>query len=326
MKKLLSVLFSLLPVIAWPQLWSTKIVRQRFHREVPAGNYSGICSLGDGSYAVVDDKAAEDGFYVFRIDIDRERGRINAISNEGYRSCGLPNRDMEGICYCPGTQTLFISGEADNEVYEYRLDGQRTGRRLSMPPEFKNTKPNCGLEALAYDWQRHLFITTTEQPLVGDTLLRIQTFGDDLQPREQYLYLPDENIIPSRKAGKSRRTIGGVSALCALDDGRLLVMERQIRVPRLKIGARAVTRIYEVLLPDAPQGERRASPQQLEKRLVTEIKTRLTLTGRRFANCEGICEPFPGMLLIVADSQNRYKGVLRDWFLLLKDNRVTDSE
>ncbi len=326
MKKLLTTLFSILPFMVWPQSGSMKMVRQRFHHDMPAGNYSGICALGDGRYAVVDDKAPEDGFYVFRIDIDREKGRISAIGNEGYRSCGLPNRDMEGICYCPGTQTLFVSGEADNEVFEYRLDGQRTGRRLAMPAMFRNAKTNGGLEALAYDRQRHLFITTTEQPLKGDTLLRIQTFGDDLLPREQYLYLPDSNIIGGKKGSIRKGDTHGVSAMCVLDNGRLLVMERQIRVPRLKIGARAVTRIYEVRLPDAARHEERSSPLLLEKRLVREIKTRLTLIGRRFANCEGMCEPFPGMLLVVADSQDRYKGVLRDWFLTLKDIGGSDTE
>jgi hypothetical protein len=308
MKKILTTLFSFLSLIAWSQSGNIKLVRQRFHRELPPGNYSGICCIGDGRFAVVDDKAAEDGFYVFRIAIDEKKGRIIDIENEGYRSSGLPNRDMEGICYCPSTQTLFISGETDNEVYEYSLDGQRTGRQLAMPPEFKKASKNCGLEALTYDCRRHLFFTTTEQPLPGDTLLRIQTFGDDLQPRQQYLYRPDD----------AEGQIHGVSAMCALDDGRLLVMERQIRVPKLKLGARAVTHIYEIVLPD--------EGGIVEKRLVKEIKTRLSLTSRRFANCEGICEPSPGLLLIVADSQNRYRGVLRDWFLLLKDSSSSNSK
>ena len=314
MKKKLTALLTLSFIIShfsFSPAGAQRLVRQRFHRELPAGNYSGICALGDGRFAVVDDKAAEDGFYMFRIDIDSVKGRITDVVNEGYRSSGLPNRDMEGICYCPTTQTVFISGEDDNEVYEYRLDGQRTGRQLAMPPEFKKARANCGLEALTYDRRRHLFLTTTEQPLPGDTLLRIQTFGDDLQPRQQYLYRPDE----------AEGRIHGVSAMCVLEDGRLLVLERQIRVPKMKLGARAVTHIYEVMLPDegASVNADLNTPPIVEKRLVKEIKTRLTLTSRRFANCEGLCEPSPGLLLIVADSQNRFRGVLRDWFILLKE-------
>ena len=286
-------------ILVWLMPLEAAAGPQRFHRQLPAGNYSGICRIGGNRYAVVSDKAAEDGFYVFTIDIDSAKSRIACVANEGYRSAGLPNRDMEGICYRPSTQTLFISGEADNEVYEYSLDGRRTGQRLALPPAFHKASRNTGLEALAYDSVGHRFFTTTERPLPGDTMLRIQTFGDDLSPRQQYLYQPDKPI--------SRKYFHGVSELCALADGRLLVMERQLRVPRLKIGAKAVVRIYEV---------RPAGDDVLQKSLVAEIKSRLTLTSRKFANYEGLCQPYTGTLLLVADSQDRYRGFLSDWFLL----------
>ena len=101
----------------------------------------------------------------------------------------------------------------------------------------------------------------------------------------------------------------GVSALCVLDDGRLLVLERQIRIPRLKLGASTTIRISEIMPSEDPLPE---------KRLLREIRTRLTLTGRKFANYEGLCQPMSNLLLLVADSQNRYKGFLRDWFLTIR--------
>ena len=293
---------------------------QHFPKQIPPGNYSGICPIGDNLFAVVDDKNAEDGFYVFRLAIDTLNSRITVAENLGYRSSGMPNRDMEGICYRPSSRTLFISGEADNEVYEYTLDGRRTGRRLAMPAEFKKARRNLGLEALAYDTFSHRFFTTTERPLPGDTLLRIQTFGDDLQPAQQYLYRPDPPI--------SRKYYHGVSALCALGDGRLLVLERQLRAPRLKLNAHTVIRIYEVQPPTSTFNVQRSTStvhQELPKRLVTEFRTRLTLTSRKFANYEGLCflpsseatDECGGYLLLIADSQHHYKGILHDWFLLI---------
>ena len=273
---------------------------QRFHHQLPPGNYSGIAPLGNNRYAVVTDKSEEDGFYVFRIEIDTVKGRITEVENEGFRSSGLPNRDMEGICYRPSTNTVFISGEKDNEVFEYNLDGQRTGQRLEMPEIFKQAGANYGLESLTYNAKDHLFFTTSEHPLKGDSMLRIQSFGDNLKPLRQYLYQQDAPI-------SSKHTYG-VSELCALDDGRLLVLERQIRIPRLKLGASTTIRIYEVWP---------AEEQFLEKRLVKEFRTHMNLFNRRFANYEGLCQPSPGLLMLVADSQNRYKGILRDWFLLL---------
>ena len=122
-------------------LWTSSVTAQkpqRFHKALPAGNYSSITALGNNRYAVVSDKSEEDGFFILHIEIDSIKGRITALKNEGFRSSDLPNRDIEGICYRPSTNTVFISGEQDNEVYEYTLDGKRTGKRLEMPAFFKD--------------------------------------------------------------------------------------------------------------------------------------------------------------------------------------------
>ena len=272
-----------------------------FPKQIPAGNYSGICQIDEGLFAVVDDKHREDGFYLFRFDINTQSNRITAASNEGYRSSGHANRDMEGICYRPFTRTLFISGEKDNEVFEYTLDGQRTGKKLNMPAHFKRARSNQGIEALTYDTLSHQFFLTTERPLPGDTVLRIQAFGDDLQPTQQYLYKPDKPVSPKYSQG--------VSALCAMGDGRLIVLERQVHVPRLKVEANTIISIYEVQLTP--------NENLLTKKLISKFQTRLSVLSRKFANYEGMCAIAPHTLLLVADSQNQYKGVLRDWFLLI---------
>lgn len=284
-------------------LWTSVIIAQkpqRFHKALPAGNYSGITALGNNRYAVVSDKSETEGFFILHIETDSAKGCITSLENEGFQSSGLPNRDIEGICYRPTTNTVFISGEKDNEVYEYTLDGKRTGQRLEMPDIFKKAGHNYGLESLTYDRKRHLFYTTCERLLEGDSLLHIQSFSDNLKPRFCYYYKPDEPI--------SKKHFYGVSELCALEDGRLLVLERQIHVPKLKLGASTIIRIYETTPTDKPI---------LEKRLVKEFRTRLSLTSRKFANYEGLCEIQGNRLLLIADSQNRFKGFLRDWFLII---------
>ena len=274
--------------------------QQHFKKQLPAGNYSGICAIGKGLFVIVNDKAEMDGFHVVSIEMDTVKHRITSLKDLGYRSSGLPNRDMEGICFRSSTQTIFISGEADNEVFEYSLDGQRTGRRLEMPDDVKKAQRNAGLESLTYDNHNHLFYTATERPQKDDSLVHVYVFGDDLKLKKQYLYQPDAPL--------SNKHIYGISELCALEDGRLLVMERQIRVPRLKIGATTMTRIYEV----TPSND-----SMLQKKLVTEFRTRFSVTSRKFANFEGLCQVSPHCLLLLADSQNQYKGVLRDWFMCL---------
>ena len=288
----------LVPLLAFSQVRLHK--PQHFSKQLPAGNYSGIAPLGSDRYAVVSDKSVEDGFFIFRLRIDTLKGKILEASNEGFYSCGLKNRDMEAVVFRPSTNTLFISGETDNEVFEYALNGRRTGKRLQMPDCFKQASRNVGLESLAYDTLAHRFYTTSEHTLKGDSLLRIQSFDDQLRPQRQYLYCPDGPI--------SQKYFHGVAELCATGNGKLLILERQIRVPRLKIGAKTIIRIYEV------------TPSEdvfLTKTLVTEFKTRINLFSRRFANYEGLCMPFNGWLLLVADSQDQSHGLLRDWFRLI---------
>ena len=294
------VCFRYISLIAALLLPLSALSQQHFPKVIPAGNYSGICSLGNYRYAVVSDKSTEDGFFIFRIVVDTLRQRISNVANEGFRSAAKPNSDMEALCFFPPRQTLFIASESTGEVLEYALDGTPTGRGLPIDAARLSLQKSYGLEALAYDTARHRFFATTERPLRGDSLLNIWTFDDDLQPATTYRYRPDAPI--------SHKYYYGVSALCALNDGRLLVLERQIRIPRLKIGAKTMIRLYEVWPSDR---------LILQKRLVAEFKTRLTLTSRKFANYEGLCEVAPGLLMLIADSQNQYRGVLRDWIKLL---------
>ncbi len=41
-----------------------------FPDRIPAGNYSGICRIDSNLYAVVSDKSAHEGFFVFRVGIN----------------------------------------------------------------------------------------------------------------------------------------------------------------------------------------------------------------------------------------------------------------
>lgn len=287
--------------------------QQKFPDDMPAGNYSGITPIGGDRYAVVSDKTA-DGFYVFHISIDSVSGRIVSVGNEGFRPSGHDSRDQEGIAWCPRTRTLFISGEADNQILEYDADGRRTGRRLQVPATFSQLSGNYGLESLCYDTVSHRFYTVSERPARGDSLLRLTAFDDSGRVVAQYAYALD-GVKPKRRG----TLVNGVSELCALGDGRLLVLERTLRVTPLKIGSYAETRLY-VVSPTA-------DAQPLAKSLLCSFRTRINIFRRNFANYEGLCVARRGadgtlVLLLIADSQNRYRGLLRDW---LRTIVVTDS-
>ena len=298
----------------------TLLKQKAFPKTVSAGNYSGITWLGASRYAIANDKSPTAGFYLMTIETDSITGELLTVREDTFLTSGLPNRDEEGICYMPESQTVFVSGEADQEIIEYNLQGQLTGRKLNIPEVFKTSYKNGGFEALTYQSKTHRFWTTSEFTLKADgekptierkikNRLRLQSFGDDLQPKEQYWYESDSTIIKKQKG----RSIVGVSGLAALDDGRIVVLEREMYFPKKQIGSFAHVKLYVVNPTLHKPGE------ILSKTLLTEFRTKFNLTRRSFANYEGICigpklADGRQVLILVCDSQNQYRGVLKDWF------------
>ena len=298
----------------------TLLKQKAFPKTVSAGNYSGITWLGASRYAIANDKSPTAGFYLMTIETDNITGELLTVREDTFLTSGLPNRDEEGICYMPESQTVFVSGEADQEIIEYNLQGQLTGRKLNIPEVFKTSYKNGGFEALTYQPKTHRFWTTSEFTLKADgekptierkikNRLRLQSFDDDLQPKEQYWYESDSTIIKKHKG----RSIVGVSGLAALDDGRIVVLEREMYFPKKQIGSFAHVKLYVVNPTLHKPGE------ILSKTLLTEFRTKVNLTRRSFANYEGICigpklADGRQLLILVCDSQNQYRGVLKDWF------------
>ena len=286
-------------------------------------NYSGIAPLGGERYAVVSDKEDQDGFFTLLIRQDLQTGQVVSVEDKGFR--GNPNavvgkwgcvRDCEGVAYCGQRGTIFISGEGDQKVLEYGMDGLPTGNGLQVPQEFALGKiiRNAGFEALTYDSISGLFWTTTEFPLRADRddrysygqhvggLQRLQSFGVDMQPREQYLYQMDRYEL--RQSG--RYYCHGISALCALPDGRVIVMERELNVPGSYLGARTRTKLY-IVTPE-PSMKAGDDAKALPKTLLCTFDTRLSLFKTAYANYEAMClgallEDGRQTLLLLCDSQ-----------------------
>lgn len=316
-------------VMATASAWTTQATAQEvtlnkqrhFHKTVPAGNYSGITWLGDNRYAVTDDKSRTAGFYLMNIQTDAKTGAIKDVRSEGFKTMpNEPNRDEEGICYVATTNTVFVSGESDGQIVEYTLDGQLTGRKLNIPNVFGIAYGNRGFEALTYNANTHRFWATTENTLKADgekpnikkkipNVLRLQSFGDDLQPCEQYWYMTDSSAV----TGQDGKTTLGVSGMTALDNGQLVILEREVRETRQYIGSFVHVKLYLVNPATQHPGE------LLQKRLITEFRTTVNKRKMDFANFEGICKgpklaDGRQVLLMVADSQNQHRGWLKDWF------------
>ena len=272
-------------------------------KTLPRGNYSGITHVKGDTFAIVSDKGTK--IRMVRIKQSKYTGKILSVTD-----LSMPTitdnltTDSEDIIYNNNTNTLFITDEHNQEIAEYTLTGKRTGRRLSIPQEMgKNQiQSNRGFEALAYDTTNMFYWTITESPLKADiskkpTPLRLQSFDSELNPSKQYTYFTEE---PQLK-GKSRQYAFGVPAIITLNDGRLLVMEREIRIRKNYIGSKAIIRLF--LTTPLNNG----TTTKIE---ITSFKTYLKLGKTNLANYEGMCKGITlddgrQTIILINDSQNR---------------------
>lgn len=306
---------------------------------VKSGNFSGITYLGNNRYAIADDMAYGAGFVLMDIEMSPVNGKMASAEvivpsgtdmspyDEGHQFDYLKNNDVEGIVYYPAKQTVFVIFEAayqDPAIKEFDLAGIPTGREMQIPEEFihytdadgkqhGSMQEIYGFESLAYNENTKLFWTTTENSLMQDmkpgdksALCRIQSFGEDLQPKHQYLYRTDD-YTASPTANDTH--IWGISEMVALDDGKLIVMEREsftLEKPLSDLqGSWTNIKLYAVDPTKATPG------QQLEKKLLYTGKTVLDPGKDKippFADYEGMClgpklSSGQQSLLLIADSQ-----------------------
>lgn len=329
-KTILNILFALLfPVVLCAQ--ETTLFKQHNMKRwgIPAGNYSGITNLGDGRYALVSDKQDADGWTEVSIgflpsgDIGKGLFTDNILSKKSLSK----SRDCEGIAYVPEGR-FFVAAESSQQILELSPNGEPTNRTLTVPACFSknNIFPNYGFESLAYNKVKGIFWTTTEQGLRTDvsapsspenrtpTLLRLQSFDTNLKPLHQYAYKTDAPIM--KKSG--RHYAFGVSEILVVNDTTLLVMERELNIPKNYNRAKCYIRIYSVNperqqpITDTskPLSEQDASAF-ISKKLVCTFSTGFRIFGKKnLANYEGMClgpisEDGSQTILLVCDSQNR---------------------
>ena len=287
--------------------------------KVKPGNYSGIAKMDGNLYAVVSDKECNDGFYVFMIDIDSVNGKLTDADAILF-PCHVPEKqssssastDAEGIAYVPSLRTLFISDEGSQRIREYGANGHPTGRELLVPQCFSvdSIYSNYGFESLTYSRKDSLLWATTEHTLKADgrkssyrnivqSCLRLVSFNPvTLKPVSELKYKTEKPTVRY----KGRNYAFGVVALAALDDGRLLVLEREFHVSSRYLNSWVKHRIYAIS-PDETDKE-----GSCVKHLVFSFKTNLNVLRHNLANFEGMClgprlKDGRQTVILVSDSQ-----------------------
>ena len=347
-------IFLAFSLLAGAQDW--KVVRENpqkaFPKTVAAGNYSGIAHLHDDIYAVVSDKSDSALYFNFRIQVNPKTGELEQVENLGFteRTDGTLNDgkpwqgqekgfDHEAIVKVSDS-TLVIASEGYCRLKEYPIlptsaDAAKVDYQQNLWESRWSSAdfyPNYNFESLAFDSVRQYLWTipestlrkdgqpaTTQNGLANQLRLMRLDWGKISRYMTTYAYQMDQ---PSTHK-KADIYVMGVSELCALPDGQLLVLEREAFIPKIKIGAFCKCKLYLI----NPLNSEKFSMKEkfssdtpfLKKRLLTEWKTGLSLSKRSFANYEGMClgpklEDGSQVVILLSDSQDQYAGVLKDWF------------
>lgn len=284
--------------------------------------------------------------------------RTDGTLNDGKPWQGLEKGfDHEAIVKVSAS-TLVIASEGYCRLKEYPIlpisaDTAKVGYQQNLWESRWPTSdfyPNYNFESLAFDSVHQYLWTIPESTLRKDgqpatpqngltnqlRLMRLdwgkmkedsnkEEYSEQVNSKKDSRYMTTYAYQMDQPSTHKKADIYvmGVSELCALPDGQLLVLEREAFFPKIKIGAFCKCKLYLINPLNSEEFSMKekfsSDTPFLKKRLLTEWKTGLSLSKRSFANYEGMClgpmlEDGSQVVILLSDSQDQYAGVLKDWF------------
>lgn len=284
--------------------------------------------------------------------------RTDGTLNDGKPWLGLEKGfDHEAIVKVSDS-TLVIASEGYCRLKEYPvLPTSADAAKVGYPQNLWESRwpssdfyPNYNFESLAFDSVRQYLWTIPESTLRKDgqpatpqngltnqlRLMRLdwgkmkedsnkEEYSEQVSSKKDSRYMTTYAYQMDQPSTHKKADIYvmGVSELCALPDGQLLVLEREAFIPKIKIGAFCKCKLYLINPLNSEEFSMKekfsSDTPFLKKNLLVEWKTGLSLSKRSFANYEGMClgpmlEDGSQVVILLSDSQDQYVGVLKDWF------------
>ena len=258
---------------------------------------SGITWAGGDLYYAVDDR--ENALY-----------RLNlSIGGDGAVSCSLgeavrlrQSHDTEGCAWDPCCGTVWVAMErTQTPVREYDPATGAALRSAPVPaPMVESRRLNYGLEALTISSDGMAMWTCNEEALTVDgprstvsagSVVRLTRFtrevpGGDWKPDGQWAYQTEPLRHDSSLASSPR---SGVTGLCALPGGTLLVLEREFSGASIKSAIFAVDFGGATDISQMPALEG-ADFAKVGKECLWSHSSRISMRSRpSLLNYEGIC-------------------------------------
>ena len=284
--------------------------------------------------------------------------RTDGTLNDGKPWLGLEKGfDHEAIVKVSDS-TLVIASEGYCRLKEYPvLPTSADAAKVGYPQNLWESRwpssdfyPNYNFESLAFDSVHQYLWTIPESTLRKDgqpatpqngltnqlRLMRLdwgkmkedsnkEEYSEQVNSKKDSRYMTTYAYQMDQPSTHKKADIYvmGVSELCALPDGQLLVLEREAFIPKIKIGAFCKCKLYLINPLNSEEFSMKekfsSDTPFLKKDLLVEWKTGLSLSKRSFANYEGMClgpklEDGSQVVILLSDSQDQYAGVLKDWF------------
>ena len=200
-----------------------------------AEQISGITYAGGNLFYAIDD--TDNKLYPITLDINRSNGSLaqaNITIGEGVLMSG--GSDMEGCAFDPCSGKVWISQESSALIREYDPSTGTLLRSAPVPAIQKNYNGNYSLEALTISGDGCTMWTANEEALKVDGPLATNSVGSVVRLTRFTRNSVFDNWTANGEwayetqpigTAKDSHTRSGVSGLCALPDGTLLVLERR---------------------------------------------------------------------------------------------------
>lgn len=210
---------------------------------------SGLTYAGGDIYWTIEEKTG--ALIELTIRVDPETGTIQEV-HEVKKATAL-GKNFEGVAFDPLQPKLWICDEKGNNIQEFDLEKGKSTTVVDVPVA-RSAAPNRGLEALGISPSGLDMWTCSENELAVDRraspgaseVIRLVHFSRTSasapwQMADQWVYRPEQPV--SLDSRTQRKLHNGVSSLCVMEDGDLLVLERETDKHH---PARGRLRIYRV--------------------------------------------------------------------------------
>lgn len=187
---------------------------------------SGITWMGGDAFAAVSDK--RNAIQLLTLAIDPNTGAVTGGRFGDIGLVGSKAGDFEGIVWDSAAKIFYLTAEQGNAVLRF-TPGQPAARQLPVPAVFSKARANLSLESLTWSDGSRQFWISNEEALKSDgpvssatagTLVRLQKLDAKFRPVTQHAWHTEPAAFRYGNAGS------GVSDLCLLPSGELIVLER----------------------------------------------------------------------------------------------------